>query len=54
MNHAASHEEMHRSRSLQNGTDENWTPSLDELDAFIALIYARGLSGTKGINVDDL
>jgi hypothetical protein len=33
---------------------ESWTLSLEELNAFGALIYACGLYGTKGIKVDDL
>lgn len=38
-------------RRLQNS---NWNISLEELDAFISLLYARGAFISKGISINDL
>jgi len=34
--------------------NQDWTLSLEELDAFIALIYARGALGSSGLELDEL
>ena len=38
----------------QLGNDSNWYVTLVELDAFFALLYARGTLGHSNLCVDDL
>jgi hypothetical protein len=38
----------------QKSGDELWDLSLDELDCFFALVYARGVLGSSGLSVKDL